>query len=137
MRYVLSMIAVLVLSTGTGIAQDAYKPDVPVDTGSHTCTHQGQDWNVSHVYEAPPGYHFTENNWRAVEVSKFGAGSCTIEGVRRVPTQVTFPSGRKGTLQLVTGIAVRAYADCTNDFGRIGSRVGTECRLEATTERYD
>lgn len=113
--------------------------DVTVDTGSHTCTHQGQDVKVYKTIEAGAGRYFI--NESLGEVSKFGAGSCEFNsdgGGNPHETKVfctTDADGAPECLPRLSKVVVRAYADCTNNMSKLGSQIGTECRFTATSKK--
>lgn len=113
--------------------------DVTVDTGSHQCTHQGQEVKVEKGIEAGAGRYFINDSLG--EVSKFGAGSCEFfsdSGENPRQTKVfctTDADGAPECLPRLSKVIVRAFADCTNNLGKIGSRIGTECRFTATSKK--
>lgn len=113
--------------------------DVTVDTGSHQCTRQGQDVKVYKEISAGEGRYFFEDHLG--EVSKFGAGSCEFNsdggGVAYETKKfcVIDADGDKECSSRLVKVVVRAYADCTNNLTKIGSRIGTECRFTATSKK--
>ncbi|CUS38069.1 hypothetical protein [Candidatus Nitrospira nitrificans] len=113
--------------------------DVTVDTGSHTCTSIGQDHRAYRdIYAGDGRYFFKE---QLAEKTKFGAGNCEYNsdgGGNAYETRsfcVTDADGEKECSQRLVRVIVRAYADCTNNPGKLTSRVGTECRFTATSKK--
>ena len=113
--------------------------DQNVDTGSHTCTSQGQDIKVYKSILAGENRYFINENLSVV--SQFGAGSCEYSP-DHVPDSyvkkifcVTDADGQQECTPKLVQVIIRAYADCTNNPLKLGSRIGTECRFTATSKR--
>lgn len=129
------------IAPSSGFAQGNTVPiDVTIDTGNHTCTKPGQEHKVYKTIEAGEGRYFFNDNLG--EVSKFGpAGSCEYNSDgggnprETKPFCVTDADGAKECSQRLTKVIVRAFADCTNNLDKIGSKVGRECRFTATSKK--
>lgn len=123
-------------------SQTPYTVTKTVDTGSHTCTRQGQDVKVYDVAEAPPDRYFVESTVRFGETSKFGAGNCvfTNDGgasVDKKTVTLKLANGQTVRADVPIRYHLRAYADCTNDLRKIATQIGTECRFSGETDRYE
>lgn len=113
---------------------------VKVDTGSHICTHLGQDYKEYETIYAGDNRYFI--NEQLSEISRFGAGNCVYntDGVPPFEKKnfcVTDADGQRECFLRVVRVNVRAYADCTNDPRKIGSSVGTACLFTAISKRGD
>lgn len=112
--------------------------DVTVDTGSHTCTSPGQEKKVyKEIYAGDNRYFINES---LSETSRFGSGGCEYspDGGNSYEKRnfcVTDADGQRECTPRLVKVNVRAFADCTNDVSRIGSRISTECRFTATSKR--
>jgi hypothetical protein len=107
-----------------------------VDTGSHTCTSQGQEVKKFDTAEAGSDRYFIEEKVSYSEKSKFLAGDCTIEGVEKRDVTFTTSEGNKVTIKVPVKYSLRAFGDCTSNLGNIGRRMGTECVFSGPTQRY-
>ena len=112
--------------------------DVTVDTGSHTCTSTGQEKKVHKEIYAGDGRYFTNESLSTV--STFGKGECAYSpdhGDNYVTKNfcVTDADGQKECSPRLVKVVVRAFADCTNNPLRLGSRIAAECRFTATSKR--
>jgi hypothetical protein len=109
-----------------------------VDTGSHTCSSNGQEKKVYKDIYAGDSRYFVDPV--LAEVSKFGAGDCQYNSDGGAPAvqmgkfKLTDADGQVEITDKPVRYIVRAFADCTNN-NRIGSRIGTECRFTATSKR--
>ncbi|MEQ1560789.1 MAG: tetratricopeptide repeat protein [Methyloglobulus sp.] len=112
--------------------------DVSVDTGSHTCTSLGQEMKVYSEVYAGDGRYFV-NSILAV-MYKFGAGNCEFNSDGGAPAiqtgqfKFTDADGQVEIMEKPIRYIVRAFADCTNNPGNLGSRISTECRFTATSK---
>lgn len=134
--------AAIAIFAGTAWSQKPYTVTKTVDTGSHTCTSQGQDHKAYDVAEAPPDRYFVESTVSFGEVSKFGAGNCefTNDGgatVDKKTVVLKLANGQTVRADVPIRYHLRAYADCTNNVQKLTTRVGTECRFSGETDRYD
>lgn len=112
--------------------------DVTADTGAHTCTAQGQDHKNYKTVNAGEDRYFVD--MKLTTVSVFGSGACEFSpdhppGVKERVFCVTDADGKPECQPRPVEVVIRAYADCTNNLSKLGSRVGTECRFTATSKR--
>lgn len=139
MRFGLLVAMALAVPAYASAAGNTTPIDVTVDTGSHTCTSLGQEKKVYKTIEAGEGRYFF--NESLGETSKFGAGSCEFNsdggGVayEKKVYCVTDADGDQECSPRLVKVIVRAFADCTNNPTKIGSRIGTECRFTATSKK--
>jgi hypothetical protein len=119
-------------------AQFTTPVDVTVDTGSHTCTSTGQEKKVyKEIYAGDSRYFVGES---LSTVSTFGKGECAYSpdhGENYVTKNfcVTDADGQKECSQRLVKVVVRAFADCTNNPLKLGTRIAAECRFTATSKR--
>lgn len=136
---IFSLFALLLVLPFQLFAQSTTPIDVTVDTGSHTCTSMGQEKKVYKDVYAGDGRYFA--NPALGEVSKFGAGNCEYNSDGGAPAiqtaqfKFTDADGAVEMMDKPIRYIVRAFADCTNNPGKLGSRIGTECRFTATSKR--
>ncbi|MGS1010069.1 hypothetical protein [Achromobacter anxifer] len=121
------------------LAQGVTAPvDITADTGSHTCTSQGQDHKNYRTAYAGDDRYFVD--MKLTPVSIFGKGTCEYSpdhkpAIEEKVFYVTDADGKPECQPRPVRATIRAYADCTNDLRKIGSRVAAECRFTATTKR--
>lgn len=73
------VLSIGLLFVSSALAQKPYTVRQQVDTGSHTCTSQGQDYKVYAVAEAPPDRFFVESTVKYTIHSQFGSdGNCVF-----------------------------------------------------------
>ena len=132
----------LILSTSSYLFADnnfTTPINVPVDTGSHTCTKIGQDKKVYENIYAGDGRYFVDPKF--VEESKFGSGNCEYnsdgggEAIQTAKFKFTDADGQVEMMDKPIRYIVRAFADCTNNATKLGSRIGTACRFTAISKR--
>jgi hypothetical protein len=122
-------------------AQNAYRVSKTVDTGSHTCIRQGQEVKVYDVAEAPSDRFFVESTVRFSEKSRFGAGNCSLtndggKSVEKKTVTLKLANGQTVRADVPVKYYLRAFADCTNNLGKLGSRIGTECVFSGETDEF-
>lgn len=137
-----SALILTLMASGSVFAQKPYTVTKTVDTGSHTCTSQGQDHKAYDVAEAPADRYFVESTVSFGETSKFGDGNCmfTNDGgatIDKKTVTLKLENGQTVRADVPIRYHLRAYADCTNNLSKLGSRVGTECRFSGETDRYE
>lgn len=121
------------------IAQGVTAPiDITADTGSHTCTSQGQDHKNYRTASAGDDRYFVD--MKLTTVSIFGKGSCEYSpdhnpAIEEKVFCVTDADGKPECQPRPVKVTIRAYADCTNDLRKINTRVAAECRFTAITKR--
>jgi hypothetical protein len=133
----------LALSTMAQFALAQYNTPIAVtiDTGSHTCTSIGME---KKTYSDPP---ITAGESRyfinpAIEtVSTYGKGECAYSPDHAPDSYVTKSfcvtdaDGQRECSPRLVQVIVRAFADCTNNPGNLGSRIGAECKFTAISKR--
>jgi len=127
---------------GIALAQKPYTVTKTVDTGSHTCTKIGQEVKKYETAEAPPDRFFVESTVQFREKSRFGAGNCSFTNdggasVEKKTVTLRLQNGQTVRADVPVKYHLRAFADCTNDPGRLASRIGTECIFSGETDRYE
>lgn len=128
----------LMVSAQSASAQVTVPIDVTVDTGSHTCTSQGQEKKVyKEIYAGDSRYFVNES---LTTVSAFGKGECAYSpdhGENYVTKSfcLTDADGQKECTQRLVRVVVRAFADCTMNLSKLGTRIAAECRFTATSKR--
>ncbi len=121
------------------LAQYTTPIDVTIDTGSHTCTSIGQEKKVYLPIDAGDSRYFINESLRTV--STYGKGECAYspdhggDGYVTKVFCVTDADGQQECSPRLVKVIVRAFADCTNDPGRLGSQIAAECRFTATSKR--
>ncbi|MDX2259254.1 MAG: hypothetical protein NW205_10115 [Hyphomicrobiaceae bacterium] len=106
---------------------------VIVDTGSHTCTSQGQEKKTPGVAVSGSDRYFDEATVSFTEISKFLAGGCSITSVEKRKITVKLENGTTVAVDVPVKYHLLAVGDCTSNLGNIGKRMGTECRFSANT----
>lgn len=94
------------------------------------------------VAEAPPDRFFVESTVRYVPHAQFGDGNCvfTNDGggsVEKRTVTLRLQNGATVRADVPVKYYLRAYADCTNNLGKLGSRVGMECTFSGETDRFE
>ena len=121
------------------LAQFSTPIDVTIDTGSHTCTSIGQESKVYKAIDAGDSRYFI--NEALGTISTFGKGECAYspdhgaDAYVKKSFCVTDADGLKECTPRLVKVIVRAFADCTNDPSKIGSRIAAECSFTATSKR--
>lgn len=120
-------------------AQNTVPIDLIADTGSHTCRALGQEVKVYRDVYAGKSRYFSDPT--LAEHSKFGEGNCVYTSDGGVPAiqmeKFKFLDADGGVewIDKPVRFIVRAFADCTNNPAKLGSRIGTECRFTGTSKK--
>lgn len=136
--YTLVLLAAAVCPVAAFAQGNTAPADITADTGSHTCTAQGQDYKNYRTAYAGDSRYFVD--MKLATVSVFGSGGCEYSpdhnpAIEEKVFCVTDADGQPECQPRPVKVTIRAYADCTNNLGKLGSRVGTECRFTATTKK--
>jgi len=134
-RNLLFVLPISLLASVPAAAEDVVTKTV--DTGSHTCTRQGQEAKKYDSAEAGSDRYFVEDQVSYSEKSKFLAGNCTVESVEKRSVTFTTKEGKKVEIKVPVKYNLRAWGDCTNNLGNLGKRMGTECVFSGPTQRYE
>ena len=134
MKITMISTVLLVLNINTAMAE-TFGP-YNVDTGSHTCTSLGQERKVGKVFSSGEDRYFVRSTVTYSTVSRFGGGDCRIMGVKEKDIYLKLETGQSVRVTVPIGYTVRAFADCTRNPAKLGSRIGTECQFTSQTEEY-
>jgi hypothetical protein len=132
-----------VLYGSSALSQKPYTVRLHVDTGSHTCTNQGQDHKAYGIAEAPPDRFFVESTVKYAPHAQFGSdGNCVFTNdaggsVEKKTVTLKLANGQTVRADVPVKYYLRAYADCTNDLTKLFSRVSMECAFEGETDRFE
>lgn len=120
----------------SSFAGDKYGPFY-VDTGSHTCTSIGQEKKVGQIFKAGNDRYFIKETVKYTEKSRFGGGDCRIMSVEEKNISAKLSTGQTVMMPVPVSYTVRAFADCTNNPAKLGSRIATECQFSAETQEFE
>jgi len=122
-----------------GTADDTVLISETVETGEHICTSIGQEKKSYKAVEAGEGRYFF--NEQLAENSKIGAGSCEFNSdgggiAYETKRMCVIDAGgkRECASRLFRGV-IRAFADCTNNPLKLGSKIETKCRFTAVSKK--